>query len=298
MAGFFGFFDYTKPGKGVSKDDVQKTGISLYFDIFLRRFWKFMSVNLIFLVASIPAIIIAYFISTYAVAWLASLARMEITSEVATSLNAISLFVTVIFLQLCGSGPASAGMSYVLRKYVNDTHSWVFSDFIDNMKSNFKQSIGVYLINVVAVCLYVVCFMFYTYMMPGMMGLFLRTLVTLLIAIFAMMQMYTYQLMVSFELKFKDIYRNAFLLVMAKLPWNILVVAVTVFLMYGTFSLALSIPIAGIAVVAALYYSVITFTQIFMTNNIIKKMLLEPAMASTPQEETEEIEPDFEDTRG
>lgn len=297
MAGFFGFFDYTKPGKGVSKDDVQKSGISLYFDIFLRRFWKFVVLNLIYIVASIPAIIIAYFISTYVVAWLASLAKIEINSEVATTLNLLGILMSVVLLQLCGSGPASAGMNYVLRKYVNDTHSWVFSDFVDNFKSNFKQSIGVYAINIVVSCLYVVCFVFYTYAMPTMMGLLLRTVVTIVAAVFALMQIYTYQLMVSFELKFKDIYRNAFLLVMAKLPWNILVAAVTLFLMYGAYSLALSMPLAGILVVAALYYSIISFTQIFMTNNVIKKMLLEPAMADSVAQE-EVIEPDFEDTKG
>ena len=297
MAGFFGFFDYTKPGKGVSKDDIQKNGISLYFDILLRRFWKIVVLNLIYIIASIPGIIIAYFLSTYAVLWLATLAGLEITHEVASSLNFIGILMTVVFLQLCGSGPASAGMHYVLRKYVNDTHSWVFSDFVDNFKSNFKQSIGVYLINVAAVCLYVICFVFYTYAMPGMMGLFLRTLVTVVMCIFALMQMYVYQLMVSFELKLKDIYTNAFLLVMAKLPWNVLVAAVCLFLMYAAYSLTLSIPVGGILAVAALYYSIITFTQIFMTNNVIKKMLLEPAMVASSSKE-EVAEPDFEDVKG
>lgn len=298
MAGFFGFFDYTKPGKGVSKEELDKTGLALYFDILLRRFWKFATLNLIYLIASIPAIVIGWFISTYAVTWLASLAQIEFSGDFAASLSLLSIFVTIVLLQLCGSGPASAGMSYVLRKYVNDTHSWVLSDFIDNIKSNFKQSIGVYLINIVIVCLYMVSFVFYTYAMTGMMALLLRSIVTVVAAVFFMMQMYTYQLMVSFELRFRDIYRNAFILVMAKLPWNILTAAVTVALMYAAFSLTMSVPLAGIVVIAALFYSIINFTQIFMTNNVIKKMLLEPAMAASPAVEEEIIEPDFEDTKG
>ena len=32
MAGFFGFFDYSKPGRGISKDEPQKTGIALNDD--------------------------------------------------------------------------------------------------------------------------------------------------------------------------------------------------------------------------------------------------------------------------
>ena len=40
MAGFFGFFDYTKPGKGVSKEDVDKKGLSLYFENYFLRLMK------------------------------------------------------------------------------------------------------------------------------------------------------------------------------------------------------------------------------------------------------------------
>lgn len=51
MAGIFGFFDYTKPGKGVNKEDVNKKGISLYFDILLRRFRKLIPLNLMYIIA-------------------------------------------------------------------------------------------------------------------------------------------------------------------------------------------------------------------------------------------------------
>ena len=34
LAGFFGFFDYTKPGKGVNKDEPKKKGILRFFELF------------------------------------------------------------------------------------------------------------------------------------------------------------------------------------------------------------------------------------------------------------------------
>ncbi len=292
MAGFFGFFDYTKPGKGVSKEDVDKKGLSLYFDIFFRRFWKIVTLNLIYILFSVPAIIIAWFMSTYAVSWLAAIAGIDLTQEMVNGLSLLSAFVTVIFLLLTGSGPASAGMTYVLRKYVNDTHSWVWSDFIDNFKSNFRQGMAVYVINVLVSVLCTVSVVFYSYAMQGVMAVALRTIMLLFAAMFVMCQMYTYQLMVSFELKLKDIYKNSFILLMARLPWNILAAAVTVLLIYAVSSISMSVPIAGIAVIGTLFYTVITFTQIFMTNNIIKKYVLEPA--TTAQTVEAESEPDIE----
>jgi len=290
MAGFFGFFDYTKPGKGLSKEDVDKKGVALYFDILGRRFWKFIQLNLLFLAASIPAIIIGWLISLFGVTWLAALSQVELSQEWINGLTLLGAFVTVIFLQLCGSGPASAGMSYVLRKYANDTHSWVWSDFWDNFKSNFKQSVAVYIINVFVTCIMAVSFVFYRRVMEGFSATLLSTVIAIAFAIFYMMQMYTYQLMVSFELKLKDIYRNALILVLAKLPWNVLTVVVTFFLFRGLFALAMSVPIGAVAVVFVIFYVLVNFTQIFMSNNVIKKLLLEPALERTQNDSAEETE--------
>lgn len=56
MAGFFGLFDHTKPGKGVSKDAPKKKTFFLFFEYFLGNFWRFMSINLIYCLISIPLI--------------------------------------------------------------------------------------------------------------------------------------------------------------------------------------------------------------------------------------------------
>lgn len=286
MAGFFGFFDYAKPGKGISKEDVNKKGLSLYFDIFLRKIWKIITLNLIYILFSLPAIIIAWVMSIEAVSRLAAIAQIDLTQDIISGVVLLGAFIAVIFMLLTGSGPASAGMTYVLRRYVNDSHSWVWSDFLDNFKSNFRQGILVYVINVIVSVFLTVSVVFYTYVMKGAASVVLRTFILIFAALFAMCQMYTYQLMVSFELKLKDIYKNSFILLMAKLPWNILAAVVSVFLIYAVSSIAISVPIAAVVIVGTLFYSVVTYTQIFMTNNIIKKYILEPATAS---EEIEEI---------
>lgn len=289
MAGFFGFFDYTKPGKGISKDEPPKMGVALYFDILLRRFWKLISLNLLYLIASVPAIVIAWFISTYFVTWTATLAGIDIT-QTATTWSMLSVFMTIIFLQVCGSGPATAAMNYVLRKYVNDTHSWVWSDFIDNIKSNFKQGMGAYVVNVLAGFLLMFGFVFYTYIMQNSVAYIFKFIIIIITIIFVMMQMYTYQMMAGFKLRFKHIYKNAFLLTAIKLPWNILSLAVIIAMMYAVYYLAVSIPIAGILVFGLLFFTLINFTQIFMTNNIVKKYILEPFLAQDTENNKDDIE--------
>ena len=293
MAGIFGFFDYTKPGKGVSKDAPKKKGVALYFHILLKRFWKFITLNLIYLIASIPAILISWFISTYFVTWLAVQAQINI-GEAVTTLNLLSVLVTIVFLHMWGSGPATAALTYVLRKYANDTHAWVWSDFKDSFKSNFKQGIIVYLINTAVFSLLFLAFLFYSYMQSATVFLALRSVVLVMLALFYMMQTYVYQMIAGFELKLKYVYRNAFLLTTIALPKNILTGVVVGAIIYAIFSLSLRMPLAGILVIGLLMYTLLSFTQIFMTNNTVKKHMLQSS-ANQDTDKAEDFDSDFED---
>ncbi len=56
MAGFFGLFDYNKPGPGVSKNGPKKKGFVVFFEIFFRKFWKLILANLLFVAVSLPLV--------------------------------------------------------------------------------------------------------------------------------------------------------------------------------------------------------------------------------------------------
>ena len=94
-----------------------------------------------------------------------------------------------------------------------------------------------------------------------------------------MKQTYVHQLVASMELKIKHIYKNALMLTLIKLPWNVLVAAVTFLFMYLVYYFALTSPAACIAFFLAIYFSIVSFTQIFMTNNILSKYVIEPSLA-------------------
>ncbi|MBR6533809.1 MAG: DUF624 domain-containing protein [Clostridia bacterium] len=54
MAGFFGLFNYDKEGPGISKDAPKKKTIVVFFEMFFRNFWKFITINFIYSLISIP----------------------------------------------------------------------------------------------------------------------------------------------------------------------------------------------------------------------------------------------------
>ena len=54
--GLFG--NYDTPGKGIRKAPMEKKGIFKFFEIYGRRFWKLMQLNMIFILACLPVVTI------------------------------------------------------------------------------------------------------------------------------------------------------------------------------------------------------------------------------------------------
>ena len=56
MAGFFGLFNYEKEGPGISKNAPKKKTVIVFFETFFRNFWKFIVINVIYGIFSLPVI--------------------------------------------------------------------------------------------------------------------------------------------------------------------------------------------------------------------------------------------------
>ncbi len=56
MAGFFNRFNYENRGPGISKDAPKKRTFIVFFETFFRNFWKFITINLVYFLISIPLI--------------------------------------------------------------------------------------------------------------------------------------------------------------------------------------------------------------------------------------------------
>lgn len=56
MAGFFGMFDSSKPGPGVSKNEPEKKRFFLFWELYFRKFFKLVIANLLYVVVSLPLV--------------------------------------------------------------------------------------------------------------------------------------------------------------------------------------------------------------------------------------------------
>lgn len=54
----FGMFNYAKPGPGVDKDAPKKKRFFYFFELYFRKFWKLVELNLLFCVCCLPIVTI------------------------------------------------------------------------------------------------------------------------------------------------------------------------------------------------------------------------------------------------
>ncbi len=210
---------YYKEGPGVDPNEPQKRSFFRFFDIFKRKLGHFARANLIYSAVCIPTFIVIFFLMSYMIGSVVSTFFAEIEGVAVVTLVMACIFAA-FYISVMGAGPVTAGLTYVMRNFVKEEHAWLWSDFKDNIKKNFKQGIIVFVVDIVVALL--IFFASYLYVqIGGVIGAF-RYVLYVLGGIYAIMHFYIYQIMITFDLSIKDIYKNAMIFTLIRLPLNLL----------------------------------------------------------------------------
>ena len=239
--------NYNKEGPGVGKDEPEKNIFITGFTLYKRNFWNFMKIDLIYTLSSIPmlAILLYLFIIFFyphlstLIAMLAQGTPVDEEAARATFFGIFSgIFAAELFF-LIGAGPSSEYFAYAVKCMTRDEHLWVWSDFKSKFSENFKQAIAVCITDIVLMTLFLIALPFYYsyYKATGnVIFMILEIILLAFIGIYLLMHGYIYQMLVTFENKLTILYKNAFLLAVAKLPQNILLLGVPMVLTYFLFT--------------------------------------------------------------
>ena len=213
-----GLFDriyYGKAGKAdYTAEDLPRNRFQLFLEVFRVRFWSLMRVNLMQVIFWIPFALWTY---------LNLIALVSVDLTTAESTAQIQGYVQMYLLGLLPciaiTGPSSAAAAYVTRNWARDQHSFVWSDFKDAFKDNWKQAL---LVSTITGALPSVVYFganFYSAMAANNFIFFLpQALIYIVGFLWVLMLPLLYPLMAGYELKFKHLLRNGLLLAMARLP--------------------------------------------------------------------------------
>ena len=109
---------FTKPGPGIDKNAPKKKGIFLYFEIFFRKFWKLMQLNMIYFLFCLPLFLLVYFFAPISSDFIARISEGFTTNPDELQVLQSSLMLTLRMMAslgvvtFFGFGVAAPGYSY------------------------------------------------------------------------------------------------------------------------------------------------------------------------------------------
>ena len=126
MAGFFRSFQ--KPGKGVSKEEIEKKRFFLFFELLWRKLFQLIGLNILYFIVILP---LCAFLSAF-VLQSAGIGPDDIEPNMLLMLFGMItnlpdwLTWTLIFASAALYGPATAGVTYVMRNYTRREPVFMF----------------------------------------------------------------------------------------------------------------------------------------------------------------------------
>lgn len=222
------FGGYDKPGRGIPKAPMEKKGWIKCVEVYGRRMWKLMALNMIFVLSIIPVVTI---------------------------------------------GPAIAAMTKVCRNWSQERNAFMWEDYWEAFKKNFKQSFVMGLIDLLFIVSFSVAIPSYNEWAKNSQLMYVPFILCLSCSIvFFMMHFYIYLMIVSTELSLGKIVKNAFLLVSLGLKgslWTLLIWVMVFFVLFILFPVSLVLVIIWA-------FSFLCFVGCFNCYPTVRKYVIQP----------------------
>ncbi len=256
--GFMGLFNYEKDGPGVEKE-AYETPLKVFFSVFIRKLWKFILLNLMYFISTIPH-------------WLLLFIPIAFTEGLDIFTSYQGQVIVFMVISVVGLPIFNTGFAFILRNFSRQKHAWLWHDFWDKFKKNIKQSAILTVIDifVIAAAIGNVVFYYDAVIINSTYTLILKSITALIFVYYFMMHYYIYVIMVTFDLSFKNVMKNAFLLTFIKLPKNLITTVIIYVFGYLVFALGATIGALISSVIACIFANYIgTFNAVSVIDNYL-----------------------------
>ncbi len=221
---FMNNYYYGKSGKGdYNKEDLPTNRWQLFWEMLRVRLSGLCRLNLMYLVAWLPTMLVLMFGITGVLTGLIGEDGELVANAEVLLLGMVQTTLLLLFPCVAITGIVTPGVAYVTRNWSRDEHAFIWSDFKDAVKLNWKQGVLTALITGILPLAVWVGWDFYGEMAATTSAWMLipQVLVLMIGILWSLAVTYMHPLIVSYQLKFKDVLRNAFLLAIARLPMSV-----------------------------------------------------------------------------
>ena len=315
----FNIFDSQREGKGVEKGEVKTPNFKNFFIYFGRSFTRLLNVNLMFTFFCLPL----FFALLASTRWFDATVQ-NVTDPIASALNGLltageytpvtmslygvygirsgvisqlsvpsAILYGISLLTVLTWGYANYGLAYTLRNMQRGEPVFVWSDFFRTAKKNAGQGLLVGIIDVAIFALMYYDIRVYAANAGRSVFSFMYVIMLFLFAVYCVMRMYIYLMLVTFDLKTFKLFKNAFIFVFVGLGRNVLgLIGVIVAVLLNMVIFWTFIPL-GIILPFVLTVAVIGYIGVYTAYPKIKEIMIDPYQAENggdredgPEEET------------
>lgn len=203
------------------------------------------------------------------------------------TLICLNLLYILFCLPIVTIGPATAGMTKVLRNWSRRDAAFVWGDFWETFKVNFKQSFIVGIINTLVTLLLGYDLLFFW---MNRAPILIICLVGFTVLVWIYMNFYIYTMLITFRLTLRQLYKNAFIFAWAGFIRNTGIALIIAAVSY-LFTLFIQNPLVWV-IYFAVYLGFCGYTIVFITYPLIKRYMIDNVDPKTGErlEEKEEEE--------
>ena len=315
MANRFKLYDFTKNGKGVSKDeDDGKHGLVGFFKQYKRKFSRLLSVNIFMVLGNFPLFFLGMAYAGYGAYHtmipndpmlfpVAYAFRRLSASPIGAALYAVFglqkewprfsvisyILLGLSLLFLITFGLTNVGTTYILRNLARGDAVFMWSDFWYAIKRNWKQGIIMGILDLLILVLLIFNIRFYFY---GLNNTFLNGIqfyiAVAMLFLWFFMRFYIYILLVTFDLKIFKIFKNALIFAIIGFKRNFMALLGLLLLVFLNFAILYYIQPLGIVLPLVLTLSNGAFMTTYAAYFKIKEIMIDPLEADAPAPPAEE----------
>ncbi len=264
------FKSYEASGAGIAKDAPKKKPFFRFWELVGRKFWKLLELNVLFMLEFLPLLLI--FLLNYLL--------REFDPVIPLTISGVLLLAFVVLF-----GPMIAGCTQVLRHFSIEKPCFMLDTFFKAFRSSFKQACPMGLINLLVIASVASGSFVYPRLIElakqegqgGELFFYILFVATLSLGIeMIIMSFYAYLMIVSTELNFVQILKNALVLSFFALKTNLLTLVLCALILGLFVWLTTLIPSVMLLLWLFMPLAFVGFLIVFNCYPVIQKYIINP----------------------
>ena len=271
-----------KPTKGVDKNAPQKNGFFVFWEIYFRKFWRFLEINLIYFIITLPILIYFFYIFEMYMAQMLGDDYSTVLIGIAFFASLVDsipqwLFNVLLAVSVMLYGPLKMGVTYVYRNFAKEEHAWL-SDIFERAWKNLGQGIFFGVLDFLVTVL-LVNNIIGTFATDAVAGAFIMRLSkymsVFVLILYMFMRHYFYILAVTVKLSIPQIIKNSWLFAIIGFGRNILTSLICIATWLATLFI---LPLITVIALLIMTYAICGFASVYVCYPVVKKYVVLPAM--------------------